>query len=208
MGRDGSPSSVRSHPFIPQPHFQYAVNNYGGNWPLDYDDGSQHLDDSLNVFIYGGSKQYLGCCTSHHNDFMVYPDLSDNAYNACNLQAGAELHHSGFGHSWYNNTCLLSSGAAIAYDYESCSTTNALSPPRIATYNNTFLSPAAGAGGLAAVLLSCAGSKITVPAWSAASGMEAGSAAGPLPDPAALAAQLLAFLPGPEAGGGGGAWGL
>ena len=184
------------------------MNNYGGNWPLDYDDGAQFLSDSMNVFLYGGSKQYLGCCTSHHGDFMVYPDLSDNAWNACNLQAGAEQYRSGYGHSWFNNTCLLSTAAGVAYDYESCSTTNAESPPRISSYNNTFLSPAEGGGGLAAVPVSCAGAKITMSAWSAASGMEAGSTTGPLPDPAALAAQLLAYLPGPEAGGGGGAWGV
>jgi hypothetical protein len=183
------------------------LNNYGGNWPLDYDDGSQEIDDFSNVFIYGGSKQYLGCCTSHHNNYLVFPDLSDNSFNTCNLQAGAELYKSGYSHSWFNNTCLLSTVGASAYEYESCSTVSSSDPPRISSFNNSFLSPAAGVNGLAAVLMQCAGKTITIAQWQAASGMEVGSNAGPLPDPGALAARLLAFLPGPEAGGSSAPWG-
>ena len=181
-------------------------SNYGSTWPLDYDDGTQHVNDFANVLIYGGSKQYLGCCTSHHDNFFVFPDLSDNSFPQCALHSGAELYYSGFGHFYFNNTCLLSSNTPVAYNYESCNVSNSIDPPRATSYSNTFLSPA-GAGGLAALQLDCAGTMISLAQWQAASGMEGGSTTGPLPDPAALAARLLAFLPGPQPGGSGSAWG-
>ena len=138
----------------------------------------------------------------------MYPDLSDNAFNFCNMQHGAELYHSGYGHHYFNNTCLLASGSSTAYDYGDCNLTNAEDPPRTSSYGNRFLSPGAGAGGLGGVPLTCgAGPRLSMAQWQLASGMEAGSVGGPLPDPAALAEELLAFLPGPQAGGGGGAWG-
>ena len=52
--------------------------NYGSFWPLDYDDGSMNIVDSDNVFIYGGSKQYLGRATTHTNNYYAYADLSVN----------------------------------------------------------------------------------------------------------------------------------
>jgi hypothetical protein len=52
--------------------------NYGSFWPLDYDDGSMNIVDSDNVFLYGGSKQYLGRATTHANNYYAYADLSVN----------------------------------------------------------------------------------------------------------------------------------
>ena len=54
------------------------MSNYGSFWPLDYDDGSMNIVDSDNVFIYGGSKQYLGRATTHANNYYAYADLSVN----------------------------------------------------------------------------------------------------------------------------------
>lgn len=183
------------------------LSTYGANWPLDMDDGSRSLHDSGNVFLYGGNKQYLGCCTTHSNNFLVYPDLSQNNFNTCNMHDGAELYHSGFDHHFFNNTCILSSGTAPAYTYGDCNKANAVDPPRITSHDNTFLSPGAGAQGLAGVPMVCGQDDFSMQQWSQVSGMESGSTAGPLPDPLALATQLLAFLPGPQAGGGGRAWG-
>jgi hypothetical protein len=183
------------------------LSSYGSNWPLDMDDGSRSLHDSGNIFLYGGNKQYLGCCTTHSNNFIVYPDLSDNAFNFCNMQDGAEQWRSGYDHHFYNNTCVLASGSALAYSYGDCSRNNSESPPWISSSSNSFLSPAAGSAGLSGVRMTCGQEALSMQQWQQASGMEAGSTAGPLPDPAALAEQLLAFLPGPQPGGSGRAWG-
>ena len=172
------------------------LNNYAATWPYDEDDGSRSVVDSSSVLLYGGNKQYLGCCTTHTNNFLVYPDLGDGDPQ-CNMQHGAEQYRSGYGHEFSNNTCILSSAAAPAYDYGDCSTTDALSPPRTASFNNTFLTPA-GAGGLAAVSLRCGADVISLAQWHAISGFEGGSVTAGLPDPTDLAAQLYAFLPGPE----------
>lgn len=165
-------------------------------WPLDYDDGTRSIHDSANVFLYGGNKQYLGCCTTHSGNFLVFPDLSDGSFPFCNMQDGAQLYASGYEHHFSNNTCLLASASAPVFSYGSCNASDPADPPTTFSSENVFLTPA-GAD-LSAVTLLCAGSSVTVPLWEQDTGNEAGSVAAPLPsDLVAFAAQLYAFLPGP-----------
>ena len=190
---DGPPGVV---PDVSNHTANLILTNYAGTWPLDYDDGSRSVVDSSNVLLYGGNKQYLGCCTTHTNNFIVYPDAGDGDPQ-CNMQNGAGLYSSGYGHVFSNNTCIMLRADAPVYDYGDCSTANALDPPRTASFNNTFLTPA-GAGGLAAVSLRCGTDILSLEQWHAISGYESGSVAAALPDTTQLAAQLYAFLPGPE----------
>jgi len=107
---------------------------------------------------------------------------------------------SGYGHVYENNTCLLSSATAAAYDYGSCSLSNALSPPRTASEKNMFLLP--GGVNLSDVRVNCQNSHISMEEWQAASGFDMDSSAGPLPqDISAYVQMLYSFLPGPEEGG-------
>ena len=189
MGRGGEgEGELRRSPRLPVPACL--------QWPLDYDDGTRSIHDSGNVFLYGGNKQYLGCCTAHTGNYVVFPDLSDGSFPFCSMADGAEQYASGYGHRFSNNTCLLASAASPAYRYGECNATDALNPPLPASFGNAFLSPA-GAN-LSAVFLSCAGTPVSLAQWELDNGNEAGSVAGPLPtDLAAFAAQLYAFLPGP-----------
>jgi hypothetical protein len=180
------------------------VANYGSTWNFDEDDGTFNVVDSANALLFSGAKQYLGSRTTHADNFYVYADASDGSFPSCNMQDGAEQYRSGYGHVFANNTCVMALGAR-AYAYNDCDVGNAASPPRIAAYNNTYLS-AAGAN-LSAVTMACGQQALSLAAWQAASGSEAGSRAGPLPDPEALAQQLWALLPGPQAGGSGRRWG-
>jgi len=82
---DGAPDVMSNH------SQNLIMSNYGANWPLDYDDGTRHIHNSGNVFIYGGNKQYLGCCTTHSNNYALFPDLSDQAWSHCVMSYGAEM---------------------------------------------------------------------------------------------------------------------
>ena len=165
-------------------------------WPLDYDDGTRSIHDSANVFLFGGNKQYLGCCTTHSGNYIVFPDLSDGSFPFCNMQDGAELYASGYDHLFFNNTCLLASAESLAYNYGSCNVSDPLDPPTTASFDNVFLTPAGT--NLSSVSLSCGGVRVSVPQWELDNGNEAGSVAGPVPpDLVEYASQLYAFLRGP-----------
>ena len=162
---------------------------------LSYDDGTRNVHNNGNVFIYGGNKQYLGCCTIHSNNYAVFPDLSDQSWSHCVMSYGAEQYKSGFDHVYENNTCLLSSPTALAYDYGSCSLSNALDPPRTSTNANVLLSPTGN--NLSSVLMNCGGKTLTIAEWQLASGSDSTSSSGPLPNMDDLVSTLYAFLPGP-----------
>ena len=124
------------------------------------------------------------------------------------MSFSAELYYSGYGHVFMNNTCILADANGYAYQFSPCNKSNTLDPPMTASSSNRFFSPATGAGGLGAVRIACNQETLSVAQWQADTGNEAGSSAGPMPDPGALADELYAFLPGPEPGGSGRAWGM
>ena len=195
-------------PDLAQHEANLIMANYGSFWPLDYDDGTMNVQDSLNVLLYGGAKQYLGHSTTHANSWIVYPDLSPNfGFPYCLMSFSAELYYSGYGHVYANNSCVLADASAHAYNYSPCNETNSADPPMTRSYANRFFSPATGSGGLGAVRVACSQDTLSIAQWQAGTGNEAGSSAGPMPDPGALADELYAFLPGPESGGSGRPWG-
>jgi hypothetical protein len=182
--------------------------NYGSFWPLDYDDGTMNVQDSGNVFLYGGSKQYLGRATTHSNNYYAYADLSPGfGFPNCLMSFSAELYYSGYGHVFSNNSCILASAAGYAFNFQPCNKSDTADPPTTRSFANRFLSPATGAGGLGAVRMACSQETLSVAQWQNVTGNEAGSSAAPMPDPQALADELYAFLPGPESGGSGRPWG-
>ena len=65
-------------PDLSQHEGNLIMANYGSFWPLDYDDGTMNVQDSANVFLYGGTKQYLGRATTHSNNWYAYADLGLN----------------------------------------------------------------------------------------------------------------------------------
>ena len=61
------------------------LNNYNSLWPIDHDDGSSFYEDSYNVCIYGGFKQYLGHNKEAHHQLYLYPDA--NRFDAASTVA-------------------------------------------------------------------------------------------------------------------------
>ena len=38
----------------------FIINGYNGVWSIDHDDGSQRYNDSANLMVWGGCKNFLG----------------------------------------------------------------------------------------------------------------------------------------------------
>jgi hypothetical protein len=52
----------------------FWINGYNGVWTIDHDDGSQYWNDTRNLMIFGGCKNYMGHSKScDHNIIVNYP---------------------------------------------------------------------------------------------------------------------------------------
>jgi hypothetical protein len=80
----------------------FIINGHAGMWTLDRDDGSQHINDTGNVLLYGGCKQNGGNSQTCANNLIVYPGMANRsaAGNTC-------LSASKFANSYYySNDCI------------------------------------------------------------------------------------------------------
>jgi hypothetical protein len=70
-------------------------------WSLDRDDGSQFVNDTGNVLLYGGCKQNLGNSQTCDHNLIIYPGMANrSAGNTC-------LSAQKFANSYYdNNDCI------------------------------------------------------------------------------------------------------
>eukprot|EP00656_Telonema_subtile_P045506 TRINITY_DN5175_c0_g1_i1.p1 TRINITY_DN5175_c0_g1~~TRINITY_DN5175_c0_g1_i1.p1 ORF type:complete len:258 (-),score=46.98 TRINITY_DN5175_c0_g1_i1:128-901(-) len=60
-----------------------GLGTTGGLWNLDHDDGSGYYDDSLNVLVYAGSKNYLGDHKRFIGNLYLYPDAGFSGTGFC-----------------------------------------------------------------------------------------------------------------------------
>ena len=52
---------LRTVPMRTSVRRNFIVNGYNGVWALDHDDGSSYYNDTSNVLVYGGCKNYRSC---------------------------------------------------------------------------------------------------------------------------------------------------
>jgi hypothetical protein len=58
----------------------FIINGYNGVWAIDHDDGSQFYNDTSNVMVWGGCKNYLGNSKScDHNWWVGRKESRDHA---------------------------------------------------------------------------------------------------------------------------------
>ena len=120
-----------------------GLGTTGGVWNLDHDDGSAYYEDSFNVLVYAGTKNYLGDHKTFHDNLIVHPDagLSSTPYchhECSNWFAADRAEKAGaprsggarpaarpsWGETWANNTCFLlgtaaggvAGGSAVRFD--------------------------------------------------------------------------------------------
>ena len=63
-------SIIKKNDFITH---NFMINGYNGVWALDHDDGSQYFNDTQNLMLWGGCKNYLGNSKTCDHNVMVYP---------------------------------------------------------------------------------------------------------------------------------------
>ena len=60
-------------------HHNFIINGYSGVWAIDHDDGSQRYNDTANLMVWGGCKNFLGNSKSCDHNTMVYPGRDDRS---------------------------------------------------------------------------------------------------------------------------------
>lgn len=118
------------------------INGYNSVWTIDHDDGSQFFNDTHNLMVFGGCKNYLGNSKSCDDNVIVYPGTSSRSAGnyRCVCFAGT-----GFADQYFqNNTCLTADGVVYTYGFQgavrNCSDA-AIAPHVYATRGNTFHAP-------------------------------------------------------------------
>mmetsp|Transcript_2345 Transcript_2345/g.4308 ORF Transcript_2345/g.4308 Transcript_2345/m.4308 type:complete len:403 (+) Transcript_2345:2033-3241(+) len=107
------------------------INNFHSTWPIDHDDGSCFFNDTNNLLIYGGAKNYLGHTKVSTGNLYVYANL--NGPGSCMID------DSSFGNDVYaENRCITSTG--FLYKLSTCDVNNLNKTAEI-TYKNQIFSP-------------------------------------------------------------------
>ena len=63
----GAPSHIEGN---------FIFNGYNTVWTIDHDDGSQFYNDTANVLVWGGCKNYRGHSKSCDHNLILYPGIS------------------------------------------------------------------------------------------------------------------------------------
>ena len=106
VARDGVTPSLDQHWSVI--HHNVMYQNYNSYYPIDHDDGSCYYEDSYNVQIYGGKKNYLGHSKTDHHELYIYPDVrGSQGPGVCIADQAPQPGQSGWGEIWMDNTCIL-----------------------------------------------------------------------------------------------------
>ncbi len=120
-----------------QNHIQdnFILNGYNGVWSIDHDDGSQFYNDTHNVMIFGGCKNFLGNSKSCGRNFILFPGLASRASGnrRCQTDDNGVFANQFF----HENTCFVADG--LFYTFEKCTNAN-LATTVYETAHNTFYS--------------------------------------------------------------------
>lgn len=183
FGTSGPPSLLPTWSAITS---NLVVGNYHSVWPLDHDDGSAYWNDTQNVLVYGGYKNFLGHSKRASGNVYVYPDaprqapppLGTGSLEAfftmpyCLNSDGQQVNVSGWGEAWEDNVCFIRS--ANVYELGNCdpSSITQLVP---ATRNNQFYTDGGD------ITFKCGLSSYSLEEWQQL-GMDAGSSVQATPD--------------------------
>eukprot|EP00937_MAST-01D_sp_MAST-1D-sp2_P007160 g7160.t1 len=176
--------------------------NYQCTWPIDHDDGSNGYNDTFNVLLYGGAKNFKGHDKSSRGNLYVYPDAKPTegpfgqgvhkdfcANNDGATARGGGFAGSGFNETWARNRCIIARPTST-YLYDNCDPSSAASLAATSdrSYRNVFYlhDPAA-------LRFRCAKQTWSL-AEAQARGWDAGSGAQPLPTADEIVAWSQALL--------------
>jgi len=126
-------SIVKSQCHIEQ---NFIINGYNGVWAIDHDDGSQYYNDTSNVMVWGGCKNYLGHSKSCDHNLIIFPGIDERASGGRRCQTDD---NGVFANQYFHeNTCVTEDGAP--YSFSGCDPRD-LQKTVYQTANNVFYSP-------------------------------------------------------------------
>eukprot|EP01060_Flectonema_neradi_P034851 TRINITY_DN6248_c0_g1_i1.p1 TRINITY_DN6248_c0_g1~~TRINITY_DN6248_c0_g1_i1.p1 ORF type:complete len:851 (+),score=175.79 TRINITY_DN6248_c0_g1_i1:40-2553(+) len=145
---DGFPDSVKWGlsglsilPEVNQMTNNFIINGYNGVWSLDHDDGSSFYNDSDNLLVWGGCKNYEGHSKNCTHNVIVYPGIPNRSSGTRRCQTSD---NSIFGNQFYfGNQCITNDGNAYSinsYSGPPCTPKNLLND-FYHTHTNKFYSP-------------------------------------------------------------------
>ena len=122
----------------------FWINGYNGVWTIDHDDGSQYWNDTANLMVWGGCKNYLGHSKSCDHNIIVFP--GDYAHGIQRGQNPCQTDDSSnFGNQYHdNNHCFTSDGDFYSMGgWTSCGAGGGHGPAGhvFQTFNNTLYAP-------------------------------------------------------------------
>jgi hypothetical protein len=111
------------------------INGYNGVWALDHDDGSSFYNDSSNVLVFGGCKNYKGDHkTCGPDNLILYPGIASRSSGGHSCQTNDNK--GTFNNAYEGNDCVQYDGQF--YTFSGGSLNPADNP---STSNNRFYSP-------------------------------------------------------------------
>ena len=131
----------------------FLINGYNGVWTIDHDDGSQFYNDTQNLMVFGGCKNFLGHSKSCDHNTILYPGIDSRSAGARRCQTDD---NGVFAFQYFTaNKCFEADGEF--YTFSSCTSSNLATTvyqTRGNTFyaddNGTFAPPCGVDGGLAA----------------------------------------------------------
>ena len=171
-------------------HNNFLVNDYGSDMSVDHDDGSAYYLDSYNMYMYSGTKNYLGHSKVNDHQLFAYSDVHPGyGFPGCQC----DFTDGNYDSAWTNSRCILMN-ATTPYSFGYCDPSNTTNIPLHA--NNTIYTPAGQAD------FQCGDSHLTLQQWQAL-GVDVGTTDAKTPDVTQVvqwAAQILYLKNGHDVG--------
>ena len=107
-------------------------------WTIDHDDGSQFYNDTGNLMVFGGCKNYMGHSKSCDHNVIVHPGISERSAGGRRCQTddnqvfANQYHH--------DNHCFVQDGDFYSMGIDGCNASS-IDPHVYQTWNNTLYSP-------------------------------------------------------------------
>eukprot|EP00658_Telonema_sp_P-2_P062380 TRINITY_DN51040_c0_g1_i2.p1 TRINITY_DN51040_c0_g1~~TRINITY_DN51040_c0_g1_i2.p1 ORF type:complete len:398 (-),score=92.79 TRINITY_DN51040_c0_g1_i2:286-1479(-) len=116
----------------------FIINGYNGVWAIDHDDGSQRFNDTANLMVWGGCKNFLGNHKSCDHNVILHPGIANRSAGGRRCQTDDNKVFQSQYHD--NNHCVTADGVFYSMNIDACNA-SAIDPHVYQTFNNTLYAP-------------------------------------------------------------------
>ena len=107
-------------------------------WTIDHDDGSQYFNDTGNLMVWGGCKNYMGNHKSCAHNVIIHPGTPSRSTGGRRCQTDDNRVFQNQYHD--NNHCFTADGEFYSMGIDKCDASD-IDPHVFQTFNNTLYSP-------------------------------------------------------------------